>query len=967
MSNNLKHNKNLRLFLNTNKEKAKRNNRFLKIKEEKQIRLENKLKNLSIRPAIKGDYGQIDKRILPFFSVSVILKNISDKKKYKNLNFLNHQKKLIYKIIKINKKLEKLVESIKKYNLNLNSFKGSKLDFILFLRNNLYFNLKICFSNILYKIDLIKAVYNSTINNNNSINNNNFFNLSKIERLKILLKKVDINKKFYSTGTVANNKTIKERFKSRSSSKSNSTSKSSDLEIEHSHFHKLPADLSLTANLMKPKKKKNKIRTSAAPVPFFNKGKVSLLKKNKGFDWSFLRNTVYKKNKNINKTSTSTVSSKIIKYFFATPKKIFWSAENIITILNNYATLMKYRSLFPSANVLKSRVGIKNIKHLFIHSNKRLLKSQSLIKSYFLQKLSKDKEGFCACPEFYNSIKLFCKSKETEIKYLLFNLNNLIKKIEYIINIININENFVKKIKLINSYAAKRYYKNKIKKKNYVASVAAENYPLKAIYNIKNQINSNINNRANQRNKIAMRPFLIKGGKSFILSDNNNNTDLYLQISKGGGSHRWNALLKNFSSSSTLSDNNNYNNYNNYINSDNNIQKKRRLNSKDNIIVNKQVPENLIKIEKTIKTITNDDNNYKFYYNQYNNYNNNNNNNNKEYPSIKLKGIITKNFDWKIDPISVNSNPVNVLYFNNNMNKPIINHYLKSMSIYNMISKGTIMYFNNIIAYSWNKKKLRPELRTINIYKLLYSSFRSMLCLISKPVFIIKSNKIIIQLFYFLLVPRNIKNKRNKKYSYNKKYRYIKKRNGVVFNKKFKFKFNQKLLKKIIKNNINKMKKRNKLLLLKKINLINLYPLKFLKLSQVLNNCFNKPVEFDLIRLHYPYKDSNILVRLIAFLINKIKIRRITRKLYKNAVIKSIKKNYNKDKTNIIPAFLSGLTIKVAGRLMKYKVIPRKTVRIVRRGSSSTGKVNYTDFAKYTNKNRRGAFTIFIKSGHNFF
>jgi hypothetical protein len=103
-------------------------------------------------------------------------------------------------------------------------------------------------------------------------------------------------------------------------------------------------------------------------------------------------------------------------------------------------------------------------------------------------------------------------------------------------------------------------------------------------------------------------------------------------------------------------------------------------------------------------------------------------------------------------------------------------------------------------------------------------------------------------------------------------------------------------------------------------------------------------------------------------MINKIKVRRITRKLFKNAVIKSIKNNYKiKDKTNIIPAFLTGLTIKVAGRLMKYKIIPRKTVKIIRRGSSSVGKINYTNFSKYTNKNRRGAFTISINSGQNFF
>ena len=31
------------------------------------------------------------------------------------------------------------------------------------------------------------------------------------------------------------------------------------------------------------------------------------------------------------------------------------------------------------------------------------------------------------------------------------------------------------------------------------------------------------------------------------------------------------------------------------------------------------------------------------------------------------------------------------------------------------------------------------------------------------------------------------------------------------------------------------------------------------------------------------------------------------------------------------------------------------------------GKVNFSDVSRYTNKNKRGSFTITIKSGHNFF
>ena len=108
---------------------------------------------------------EIDKKILPFFSSPIILKRISDQKKNIDLNKLNPQKKLIYKIIKLNEKLVKFSTSIKQYNLNLDSFflpagqpspvrgdkmenggsesiRGNKSEFILFVRNNLYYNLK---------------------------------------------------------------------------------------------------------------------------------------------------------------------------------------------------------------------------------------------------------------------------------------------------------------------------------------------------------------------------------------------------------------------------------------------------------------------------------------------------------------------------------------------------------------------------------------------------------------------------------------------------------------------------------------------------------------------------------------------------------------------------------------------------------------------------------------------------------
>lgn len=810
---NLDHNQNLRLFLNTNKEKVNKKNRLLKLQEERGVAsekiLQDKVISMSIRPAVKGDEGQsfADKRILPFFSVPVILKKISDKKKYKNFNLLNPQKKLIYKIIRLNKRLEKLVKSINKYNFNLNSFKGSKLDFILFLRNNLYLNLKIRFSNIFYKIDLIKATYN--IINDNSNNSNN----------------------------------------------SNKSNKLSPLEM----LDKLIASSDKASNTKKSTNKINKIATISSNINT----------KNKGMSVS--------PSKSLTQASDYSLGNKNSQTFL----------DNIVTILNNYSKTRTQKNNTLISNSLsrkyKSGLGTKDISHLFI--------SNMIV--------SRINQNSANAPELVQGSSF---NKESEIKYLLFKLNNLIKKIEYIINIININETFLKKIEKINSGRTI------------------------TINSINNEIH---NNAAPQQNTQQL---AYRKEKDLLSLVPNNKTDLYNQIS-------------------------------NWVKSDDNSYPCR---------------ENIIKIEKTIKTITNNENNY-FASTVASVF--------KEdtgTSSLQDKGIITKKFDWKTDSISLNSNPVNVLYFNNNKNKPIINQYLKSMSIYNMTSNGTIMYFSNIIGYNFYNKNLRPfwsyAAETQNIYKLLYSSFRSMYCLISKPVFIIKSNKIIIQLFYFLLVPRILKYKKKKKYSlvkkgkryifYNKENRRMLQKNNAngVYNTNFNFKikFHQKLLKKFIKKK--NILKKQQLLKLDRINLINLYPLKFKKLCEILNNFFKKPVEFDLIRLHYPYKDSNILVRLLAFMINKIKIRRITRKLFKNAVIKSIKNNYKiKDKTNIIPAFLTGLTIKVAGRLMKYKVIPRKTVRIIRRGSSSIGKINYNNFSKYTAKNRRGAFTISIKSGQNFF
>ena len=100
-------------------------------------------------------------------------------------------------------------------------------------------------------------------------------------------------------------------------------------------------------------------------------------------------------------------------------------------------------------------------------------------------------------------------------------------------------------------------------------------------------------------------------------------------------------------------------------------------------------------------------------------------------------------------------------------------------------------------------------------------------------------------------------------------------------------------------------------------------------------------------------------------MINKIKLRMIIRRLFEKAVIKNLNKLNNKN--NNIPSFLSGISIKIAGRLLTQKMIPRQTINITRRGSLSKGKINFLDTARFTNKNKRGCFSITISSGQNYF
>ena len=55
---------------------------------------------------------------------------------------------------------------------------------------------------------------------------------------------------------------------------------------------------------------------------------------------------------------------------------------------------------------------------------------------------------------------------------------------------------------------------------------------------------------------------------------------------------------------------------------------------------------------------------------------------------------------------------------------------------------------------------------------------------------------------------------------------------------------------------------------------------------------------------------------------------------------------------------LTGIKLRVAGRLARQRVIPKRTVQSAYKGRVSKAKLNLVDSSTFTGKNRKGAYSI---------
>jgi len=144
-------------------------------------------------------------------------------------------------------------------------------------------------------------------------------------------------------------------------------------------------------------------------------------------------------------------------------------------------------------------------------------------------------------------------------------------------------------------------------------------------------------------------------------------------------------------------------------------------------------------------------------------------------------------------------------------------------------------------------------------------------------------------------------------------------------------------------------------------NLHNLYIIcksAFLNMSSIIS----KPIiEINSNRIYSPQNESNILANLICILSNFIKFRNIHMKLFKVSKTKNFKKRFSKNK---IPSFLSGIYLKLAGRVLTQKIQRRVKSKIIQKGSLARANTDLINTKTFVNKNKRGTFSITIKTGH---
>lgn len=157
------------------------------------------------------------------------------------------------------------------------------------------------------------------------------------------------------------------------------------------------------------------------------------------------------------------------------------------------------------------------------------------------------------------------------------------------------------------------------------------------------------------------------------------------------------------------------------------------------------------------------------------------------------------------------------------------------------------------------------------------------------------------------------------------------------------------------------------------------------EIAVLLSKLLQTNVQLEVVPLKYPYHDSNILAQYLVINSETNSYGRLKKQLFKKAVIftgpagKAKKPSISDTNSNIsnkeieiktlsekkkIVSRLTGIKIRIGGRLAKQRVVPKRTVKTTYKGRVSNSKTNIVDSSIITSKNKKGAFSIRVWTSH---
>jgi ribosomal protein S3 len=125
-------------------------------------------------------------------------------------------------------------------------------------------------------------------------------------------------------------------------------------------------------------------------------------------------------------------------------------------------------------------------------------------------------------------------------------------------------------------------------------------------------------------------------------------------------------------------------------------------------------------------------------------------------------------------------------------------------------------------------------------------------------------------------------------------------------------------------------------------------------LGEVLSTVWVRPVELRLVKLHYPYLNSDILA---AFIIKNLEHDRFERVVSKIFGLTTPVRYVRAEDSNL-PSHIIGIKIRLAGRLTTEASRPRATVQSAQIGSFKNSTHTLIESGRCTSVNKKGALTV---------